>query len=140
MSRKTKTPAELATDFVADSFETAKSAFGGETAAAQEGFDALNKAASTYQARFSDLQAKSLEIAESNAKATFAFLRDVMTVKSPDAFVSLQQSFFKLQSEAAMSQAQDLNAMTVALMRDVASPLQANVGKAFAAFQPKQAA
>ena len=140
MSRKNRTPVERATDFVAESFETAKSAMEGETAAAVESVEALSKATTTYQARLTDLQAKSLEIVESNAKSTFAYFRDVMAVKSPDAFVALQQDFFKAQSETAMSQAQDLNAMTAALFRDVASPLHANLGKAFAAFQPDKAA
>jgi hypothetical protein len=139
-TRKTKTPVELATDFVTDSIETAKSAFGGEASPGAQGFEAMNKAASAVQARFAEMQMKGVEMAEANAKSVFAFWRDALAVKSPEAFLSLQQNYMKSQAETMMRQAQDLNAMGAALVREVSAPMQDNISKTFAAFQPKQAA
>ena len=82
MTRKTKTPVELATDFVTDSMETAKAAFGGEAGSAKEGFEAFNTSTKVYQARFADLQAKGAEMFEANTKAVLGFWKDAAAVKS----------------------------------------------------------
>jgi hypothetical protein len=138
-TRKTKTPVELASDFVADTLDTAKATFSTDNGVAKESFEALNQSAKVYQARIADLHAKSLEIAESNSKAFFSFWREATAVKSPDALFNLQQDFYKAQSEAAMKQFQDLNSATVALVREASAPVQSGLSKAFAGFAPKAA-
>jgi hypothetical protein len=139
MSKKTKSPVELASDFVADSLDTAKAAFSTETDVAKEGFEALNQSAKLYQARFADLTAKSVDIAETNTKAFFSFWRDVSAVKSADALFALQQDYVKAQSEAAMKHFQDINTVTVALVREASAPMQAGLNKAFAGLNAKAA-
>lgn len=128
-ARKTKTPVELASDFVADSIDTAKAAFSGETGVAKESLDAINQSAKAYQARFADLQAKGMDIAEANAKAVFAFWRSATAAKTPEALFAVQQDFFKAQSEAAMKQFQELNSVTSAMVREAAAPVQEGFSK-----------
>ena len=137
---KTKTPVELATEFVTESIESAKSAFAPDNAVTKDGMEALSKSASVYQTRFADLQLKGVEYAEANAKAAFAFWRDAFAAKSPDALFSLQQAFVKSQSEILVRQFQDINTLAMSLVRDAAQPVQDNMSKAFSAFQPKKAA
>lgn len=128
-ARKTKTPVEIASDFVADSIDTAKAAFGGDNGVAKESLDAINQSAKAYQARFADLQAKSMDIAEANTKAVFAFWRNATAVKTPEALFALQQDFFKAQSEVAMKQFQELNGAATALVREAAAPVQEGFSK-----------
>ena len=108
-ARKTKTPVELATEFVTDSIDTAKATFGGEAGPAKESVEALSASAKVYQERLADLQAKSLSYFEANTKAVLGFWREAASVKSPEALFALQQGFFKSQSEVALKQFQDLN-------------------------------
>ena len=139
MTKKTKSPVELASDFVADSLDTAKAAFSSGSDVAKEGFEALNQSAKVYQARVADLTAKSVDIAETNTKALFSFWRDAASVKSADALFALQQDFVRAQSETALKQFQDINTVTVALVRDASAPMQAGLNKAFASFSAKAA-
>ena len=138
-TRKTKSPVELASDFVADSIETAKTAFGPESDVARQNFDAMSQSAKQVQEGFTALQSKGVAYAESNAKALFAFWRDAVAVKSPEALFNLQQDFFKNQSEAAVKQFQDLNSATLAFVKDSAAPVQANWNKVFSGFGNKAA-
>lgn len=139
-TRKTKTPVELATDFVTDSIDTAKATFSGETGPAKESVEALSASAKLYQERLAALQAKSLSYFEANTKAVLDFWREAATAKSPEALFALQQGFFKSQSEVAVKQFQDLNDATVALVRDAAAPVQDGLKKSFAAFPFAKAA
>jgi hypothetical protein len=138
-NRKTKTPVELATDFVADSIETAKTTFGPESDAARQNFEAISHSAKQVQDGLTGLQAKGVSYAETNAKALFAFWREAVAVKSADALFNLQQDFVKAQSEVAVKQFQDLNSATLAFVKETAAPLQASWNKAFAGFANKAA-
>jgi hypothetical protein len=60
------------------------------------------------QAQVQAISAQAMTFAEENTKAGFAFVREAMSVKSPDAFWSMQQSFFRAQQEAATRQAETL--------------------------------
>lgn len=139
MSKKTKTPVELASDFVSDSLDTAKAAFTSESDVAKEGLEVLNQSAKVYQARLADLTAKSVDIAESNTRALFGFWRDATVAKSPETLFALHQEFVKAQSESALKQFQDLNNVAIALVRDASAPVQAGLSKAFAGFTAKAA-
>ncbi len=139
-TRKTKTPVEIANDFVTDSIDTAKAAFSGDTGAAKESLDAINQSAKVYQARFADLQAKGMDIVEANTKAVLSFWREATAVKSPEALFALQQDFVKAQSETALKQFQEINSVTVALVREAAAPVQEGFSKTFAGFPFTKAA
>lgn len=139
-TRKTKTPVELATDFVADSLDTAKAAFSGDAGPAKESVEALSASAKVYQTRMADIQAKGLAIFESNTKALLGFWRDAAAVKSPEALFALQQNFFKSQSEVAVKQFQELNDATVALVREAAAPVQEGFKKSLSGFNFPKAA
>ena len=140
MTRKTKTPVEIATEFVTDSIDSAKAAFGGEAGPAKESVEALNASAKQCQARIADLQSKGMAMLEANTKAVLGFWRDAAAVKTPDALFSLQQDFFKAQSEVALKQFQELNDATVALVREASAPVQDGLKKGFSAFPFAKAA
>ena len=116
-TRKSKSPVELASDFVADSIETAKTAFGPESDVARQNFDALSQSAKQVQEGFVSLQSKGVAYAESNAKAVFSFWRDAVSAKSPEALFNLQQDFVKAQTDAAVKQFQDLNSATLSFVK-----------------------
>jgi hypothetical protein len=139
-ARKTKTPVELATEFVTDSIDTAKATFAGEAGPAKESVEALSASAKVCQDRLADIQAKSISFFEANTKAVLGFWREAANVKSPEALFALQQGFFKSQSEVALKQFQDLNDATVALVRDASAPVQDGLKKSFAAFPFPKAA
>ena len=112
----------------------------GDTGVAKESIDAINQSAKVYQARFADLQAKGMDIVEANTKAVLAFWREATAVKTPEALFALQQDFLKAQSEAAMKQFQEMNSVTVALVRDAAAPVQEGLPKSFRGFTFPKAA
>lgn len=122
MTRKTKSPVELATDFVTGSIDSAQAAFGGEAGPAKESVEALTASAKQCQARLADLHSKGMAFLKTNTKAVMGFWRDAAAVKSPEALFTLQQDFFKAQSEVAMKQFQELNDVTSAFVRRSRSP------------------
>ena len=140
MTRKTKSPVELATDFVTGSIDSAQAAFGGEAGPAKESVEALTASAKQCQARLADLHSKGMAFLETNTKAVMGFWRDAAAVKSPEALFTLQQDFFKAQSEVAVKQFQELNDVTSAFVREAAAPVQEGFTKSFAAFPFPKAA
>lgn len=131
---------EAANDMVASAIESATTTFSGQPNAAKENLEAMTSAANLAKSRIAELQLKSMEIAETNTKAAFAFARDVLSAKSPETFVTLQQDFFKSQQEAALRQFQEVNSLTLGLFRELAAPVQDGFNKAVAQFTTKQAA
>lgn len=127
---------EAANGFVSTAIDNVAKTLAAQPAAAKEGMDALNAAASAAKSRFAELQMKGVEIAEVNTKAAFAFVRDAMAVKSPETLVTLQQDFFKAQQDVLMRQFQDVNSLTLAILRDLSAPLQDGLNKSIASFTP----
>lgn len=128
---------ELATEFVNDAFQKASTTFAAQPGAAKENLEALNAVASKAQAQISEIQLKGVEIAEKQTAAAFNFLRDVVSAKSPETLVSLQQEFVKAQSETVMRHAQELNALAMGFVRELAAPVQDSFNKSFAQFSKK---
>lgn len=91
-------------------------------------FDA---AASAYKTRVTDIQLKSMEFAQLNVNAGFAFARKLFAAKDPSEAFGLQQSFFKDQAETLQRQASELSELSVALAKESIKPLQDNMSKSF---------
>lgn len=91
-------------------------------------FDA---AASAYKTRVTDIQLKSMEFAQLNVNAGFAFARKLFSVKDPSEAIGLQQSFLKDQTETLQRQASELGELSVALAKESIKPLQDNMSKSF---------
>lgn len=132
--------ATAANDMMSSVIASATSTLQAQPAAAKENLDAMNKAAELAKTRFAELQLKGMDIVETNAKATFALVRDMLAAKTPESVVTLQQDFFKAQQETALRQFQEINSLTLGLMREFAGPVQANFTKSFSQFMPKRAA
>lgn len=85
--------------------------------------------------QFATLNSKAVEIAEENTKAAFAFTRDALAAKSPEALWSLQQSFFKAQQDAITKQAETLGKFYADWLKDTSAPM----ADAMKPFMPKVA-
>jgi hypothetical protein len=83
------------------------------------------------QAKVLALNTKAVEMAETNTKAAFAFTREVLAAKTPEAFWSLQQSFFKSQQDVAVKQMQAFSTFYADWMKEASVPM-ADMFKPFA--------
>jgi hypothetical protein len=75
------------------------------------------------KAQFATLNTKAVEIVEENTKAAFAFTRDALAAKTPEAFWSLQQSFFKSQQDAITKQAESFGKFYADWLKDTSAPM-----------------
>jgi hypothetical protein len=73
--------------------------------------------------QFVALNAKAVEFAEDNTKAAFAFTREALAAKSPEALWSLQQSFLKSQQEAAVRQTEAFGKFYADWLKQSSAPL-----------------
>ena len=75
------------------------------------------------KAQFAALNTKAVEMAEDNTKTVFAFTRDVLAAKTPEAFWAVQQSFMKTQQEAAAKQAEAMKAFYADWLKETSAPM-----------------
>jgi phasin len=112
------------------------------TAQAKENFEKLSAASSeaaeamknTYLTAMKGAQnysAKVIEFAQANADATFAFAKELPSVKSPSDFVALSTEHTRRQFEALSRQAKELVELTQKVSVECAAPLKAGVAKGF---------
>jgi phasin len=140
--------AEKATDKVADqvasfaqkSVDQAQAAFEKVSEVAHGNVQMLDEAANAYKNRVTDIQLKSMEFAQLNINAGFAFARKFFAVRDPAAAMNLQQAYFKEQAEAMQRQAAELGELSVALAKESLKPVQETVTKSFASFSKSAAA
>ena len=76
-----------------------------------------------------------MEFAEDNTKAAFAFTKDVLSAKTPVAFWSVQQSFFKAQQDVAVKQTEAMSKFYADWLKETSAP----VAEAMKPFMPKAA-
>ena len=81
------------------------------------------------------LNAKAVEFAEDNTKAAFAFTKEVLSAKTPEAFWSVQQSFIKAQQEAAVKQTEAFSKFYADWLKETSAPM----ADAMKPFMPKAA-
>jgi hypothetical protein len=81
------------------------------------------------QAKLVAMNTKAVELAEEQTKAAFAYTRDVLAAKTPEAFWAVQQNFMKTQQDAATKQFEAMQAFYGEWMKDAAAPV-ADVVKA----------
>ena len=100
-------------------------------------FDA---AASAYKTRVTDIQLKSMEFAQLNINAGFAFARRFFAVRDPGEVMNLQQAYIKEQAETLQRQAAELGELSVALAKESLKPVQETVTKSFTSLSKSAAA
>jgi hypothetical protein len=75
------------------------------------------------KAQFAALNTKAVELAEDNTKAVFAYTRDVLAAKTPEAFWAVQQSFAKSQQEAMTKQAEAVKTFYADWLKETSAPM-----------------
>jgi hypothetical protein len=83
----------------------------------------INETFEKTQTQFVALNAKAVEFAEDNTKAAFAFTREVLAAKSPEAFWAVQQSFFKTQQDAVTKQTEVFGKFYADWFKETSAPI-----------------
>jgi len=133
----TETQAQMASqvaDFAQKTVDQAQAAFEKVSEVAHGNVQLIDAAANAYKNRITDIQLKSMEFAQLNINAGFAFARKFFAVRDPSEAMTLQQSFMKDQAEALQRQAAELGELSVALAKESMKPVQEGMTKSFASF------
>jgi len=139
----TETQAQVANqvaDFAQKTVDQAQAAFEKVSEVAHGNVQLLDAAANAYKNRFTDIQLKSMEFAQANMNAAFAFARKFVAVRDPSEAFNLNQSFFKDQADAMQRQAAELNELSVALAKESLKPVQEGMTKSFGSLSKGMAA
>jgi hypothetical protein len=83
----------------------------------------MNDTIEKTKTQFATLNSKTVEIAEENTKAAFAFTREALAARTPEALWSIQQSFFKSQQDAITKQAESFGKFYADWLKDSAAPM-----------------
>jgi hypothetical protein len=83
----------------------------------------INETLEKTQTQFASLNAKAVEFAEDNTKAMFAYTREVLAAKTPEAFWAVQQSFFKSQQDVVAKQTESFSKFYADWLKDTSAPL-----------------
>lgn len=134
VSAATQQAADQVASFAQKTVDQAQAAFEKVSEVAHGNVQMLDEAANAYKNRVSDIQLKTIEFAQLNMNAGFAFARKFFAVRDPSEAMSLQQSFFKNQAEVLQRQAAELGELSVALAKEPLKPLQETVTKSFTTF------
>ena len=67
------------------------------------------------------------DIAQRNVNASFGFLRRLAGAKNPGEMLNLQATYWRVQSDALMGQAEELRVLTTNVAVDMVGPIDANV-------------
>lgn len=135
----TEIPAEV-NAIAQKTVDQAQAAFEKVSEVAHSNVQMLDAAASAYKARVADIQMKTMEFAQLNVNAGFAFARKLFAVKEPTEVLNLNQTFVKEQAETFQRQSAELSELSVALAKESLKPVQENLTKSFATFSKAEAA
>jgi phasin len=120
--------------------DQAQAAFEKVSEVAHDNVQLMDAAANAYKNRVTDIQLKTMEFAQLNMNAGFAFARKVFAVRDPAEAMNLQHAFLKDQAEALQRQAAELGELSVALAKESLKPVQETMTKSFASFSKSIAA
>jgi hypothetical protein len=83
----------------------------------------FNDTIAKTQTQLAALNTKAVEFAEDSTKAAFAFTREVLAAKTPEAFWAVQQSFFKTQADAVTKQSEAFGKFYADWVKETAAPM-----------------
>jgi hypothetical protein len=83
----------------------------------------INDSFQKTQAQFASLNSKAVEFAEDNTRAAFAYTREVLAAKTPEAFWAVQQSFFKTQQDVVAKQTEAFSTFYADWLKDTSAPM-----------------
>lgn len=127
-------------NFAQKTVDQAQAAFEKVSEVAHSNVQLFDEAANAYKNRVTDIQLKTMEFAQLNLNAGFAFARKFVAVRDPSEAMTLHQSFLKEQAETMQRQASELSELSVALAKESLKPMQETVTKTFAGFTKAVAA
>lgn len=127
-------------NFAQKTVDQAQAAFEKVSEVAHSNVQLFDEATNAYKNRVTDIQLKTMEFAQLNLNAGFAFARKFVAVRDSSEALTLQQAFFKEQAEALQRQAGELSELSVALAKESIKPVQESVTKSFAGFSKAVAA
>ena len=133
-------PRPQVANFAQKTVDQAQAAFEKVSEVAHGNVQIFDEAANAYKNRVTDIQLKTMEFAQLNLNAGFAFARKFLAVRDPSEVMTLQQTFFKEQAETLQRQAAELGELSVALAKESLKPVQETVTKSFASFSKAVAA
>ena len=135
----TEIPAEVS-NMALKSVDQAQAAFEKASEVAHSNVQMFDAAANAYKNRVTDIQLKTMEFAQLNVNAGFAFARKFFAVKQPADMFSLQQTFMKEQAETLHRQMAELNELSVTLAKEAVKPVQESMTKTFSGLSKNLAA
>jgi phasin len=127
-------------NFAQKTVDQAQAAFEKVSEVAHSNVQIMDEAANAYKNRVTDIQLKTMEFAQLNLNAGFAFARKFVAVRDPAEAMNLQQAFFKEQAETLQRQAAELSELSVALAKESMKPVQETMTKSFTGFSKAVAA
>jgi phasin len=127
-------------NFAQKTVDQAQAAFEKVSEVAHNNVQLFDEAANAYKNRVTDIQLKTMEFAQLNLNAGFAFARKFVAVRDPSEAVTLQQAFLKEQTETLQRQVSELGELSVALAKESLKPMQETVTKSFGGFSKAVAA
>ncbi|WP_049792610.1 phasin [Polymorphum gilvum] len=111
--------------------EQARDAYAKVKTAAEEATDLLEDTFETSRQGVVEFNMKAVDAAKANTDATFAFVKDLMSVKTVAEAIELQSTFARQQFDALSSQARDMQEFATKFSTDVTAPVKEAVEKTF---------
>ena len=134
VTKATEQVAEQVASFAQKTLDQAQGAFEKVSEVAHGNVQLFDAAANAYKNRVTDIQLKTMEFAQLNMNAGFAFARKFFAVRDPSEAMTLQQAFLKDQAETLQRQASELGELSMALAKESIKPVQETMTKSFASF------
>ncbi|MTI43320.1 phasin [Roseibium hamelinense] len=113
------------------SIEQAREAYAKVKNAAEDATDLMEDTFETSRQGLVEFNHKAVDAARSNADATFAFMKDIMAVKTLAEAIELQSSFTRQQFDALSTQTKDMQEFATKLGTDVTAPMKEAMEKSF---------
>ncbi len=104
--------------------EQARDAYSKMKSAAEDATDLMEDTFETSRQGVVEFNMKALEAAKANTDATFAFIKDLMSVKSMAEAIELQSTFARKQFDSLSVQAKDMQDFATKLGTEVSAPVK----------------
>ncbi|MFK7792258.1 MAG: phasin family protein [Devosiaceae bacterium] len=122
-------------DMAEKSVAQARDGYAKAKAAAEEATDVMEEGFETARANTMDLSTVAMDAAKTNIDAGFAFMKDIMSVKSVSEAVELQTAFARERFDASSAQAKDMQAKVTKMTEEASKPVKDAMAKGMDAFK-----
>ena len=122
-------------DFAEKGVAQAREGYAKMKAAAEEATDMLEESLETARANTLDLTTTSMDAAKANIDAGFAFMKDLMAVKTLSEAIELQTAFARERFDASSAQAKDMQAKLTKMTEEASKPMKDAMAKSMDAIK-----